>query len=395
MLHSYSFRNFQSFKEWTNVSLALGARSSTKSWTKHAPSGQLLSTALAIFGANASGKTALLKPLGFASHFIGSSFSDEANSPIPFTPHFSAPDEPFEIVVEAEDELGTVLKYELRATTKRVIHEALYQKKTRYAYLFVRDWNDTDKSYDIKQQGFGLPAAQAKSVRQNASLISTANQYGVDVSRYLNALLVTASNINLYGRWKARTDSSIACSFFREREHLRQRMVSLIKTWDLGISDITIHEIDRPSATKSIDAKNYEWRGVHKLDNGSEVLLPMHHESSGTQSAVVLLSRLLSALEVGGVALIDEMESDLHPHLVLSVLDLFAREATNPFGAQMIFTCHSTPVLDLLSKSQVIFVERDATESHAYRGDEIEGLRSDDNLRSKYESGALGAVPNT
>ena len=98
-------------------------------------------------------------------------------------------------------------------------------------------------------------------------------------------------------------------------------------------------------------------------------------------------------LAQGGVALIDELENDLHPHMVEPVLDLFANKSTNPHHAQIIFTCHTPEVLDLLHKAQVLFVEKTDCESVAYRGDEIEGLRSDDNLRAKYMSGALGAVP--
>jgi predicted ATPase len=90
---------------------------------------------------------------------------------------------------------------------------------------------------------------------------------------------------------------------------------------------------------------------------------------------------------------IDEMESDLHPMLLEPILELFDKQSTNPNGAQILFTCHSSKVLELLQKPQVTFVEKNMCESEAFRGDDVDGLRSDDNLRSKYESGAIGAIP--
>lgn len=49
-------------------------------------------------------------------------------------------------------------------------------KRYCFSYVFVRDWNEAANSYTVKQQDFGLVSQEAKRVRQNASLISTAAQ---------------------------------------------------------------------------------------------------------------------------------------------------------------------------------------------------------------------------
>ena len=67
----------------------------------------------------------------------------------------------------------------------------MYQKRERFSYVFVRDWNEDDKNYTVKQQDFGLAPQEAKKVRANASLISTAAQYGVPLAARLAE--VTAS----------------------------------------------------------------------------------------------------------------------------------------------------------------------------------------------------------
>ena len=89
----------------------------------------------------------------------------------------------------------------------------------------------------------------------------------------------------------------------------------------------------------------------------------------------------------------DELDSDLHPHLLEPLLELFSNPDTNPHRAQILFTCHMTEVLRFLQKSQVMLVEKDGLTSHAWRLDTVEGVRSDENRVAKYLAGAYGAVP--
>ena len=97
---------------------------------------------------------------------------------------------------------------------------------------------------------------------------------------------------------------------------------------------------------------------------------------------------------MGGLAVIDEFENDLHPHMLGAILELFANASTNPLNAQLIFTCHAVEVLNLIHKSQVILVQKDHNcESSACRLDAVTGIRNDDNFYAKYMAGAYGAVP--
>jgi len=94
------------------------------------------------------------------------------------------------------------------------------------------------------------------------------------------------------------------------------------------------------------------------------------------------------------VAIIDEIDNDLHPHLLPHLIDLFKFEHTNPHQAQLIFSCHTPEVLNILKKHQIYLVQKENQESEAWRLDEVVGVRSDDNLYAKYMAGAFDAVPN-
>lgn len=391
MLHQYSFKNFQSFKDTHVVSLKLNNQVPSRGWEANSQSGQRLSTALAVMGANGSGKTALLKPLVFVIDFIKHSFHAQPESDIPVIPYIGYEDEATEIELEMEDNKGTLWKYILKLTPKRVIYEALYRKKIRYNYVFIREWNG--KSYTIRQQNFDLNREESLKARPNASLISTAAQYGVEIFGQ-DTFADFVTNINISGRADSFPLSEIigaAGIYFNDTEAM-DLMTQLLTQWDLGLSDISLQE--KEIALKDGESKKvYLPFGVHTNKDGEVFRLPLYRESSGTQSLFILLSKLLPILKNGGLAVIDEIENDLHPHMVEPILDLFSNTNTNPNNAQIIFTCHSPEVLDFLQKGQVIFVEKNDCESEAFRGDEINGLRSDDNFRAKYMSGALGAVP--
>lgn len=394
MLLRYSFSNFQSFREPVEVSLALNGKVPASGWEALSPSGHRLSTAMGVIGPNGAGKTALLKPVVFGAWFITHSFQGKPDAPIPLVAHFSEPNEPSEFEFEVDGDDGRLWRYVLRATRERVLHEALYQMKERYRYVFVRDWDQASNSYRIKQQDFDFDPKEAKKVRPNASLISTAAQYGVELAQYL-ANLAVQSNIVVSGRLPYRPEVELpnAARHFSANEEQRKEMVRLLKSWDLGLSDVQLREITVQGLGEESKKVWFPF-GVHASREGVAHTLMFVDESSGTQSAFVLLSRLLQTLSVGGLAVIDEFESDLHPHMLEPILDLFANPKTNPKKSQLLFTCHATEVLSLLHKSQIMLVEKDdSCESSAWRMDAVKGIRNDDDFYSKYMAGAYGAVP--
>ncbi|ODV11525.1 MAG: abortive infection protein [Thiobacillus sp. SCN 64-317] len=392
MLHSYAFSNFQSFRERTEVDLTLSRKVALTDWMAESETGDRVSKLMAVIGPNGSGKTALLKPLVFMSWFTGQSFQQPVDAGIPAAPHSAAPDEPCEFEAMATDSEGRLWRYVLRCTPQRVLHEALYQKRERFGYVFVRDWDAQSRRYTVKQQDFGLPAAEARKVRPNVSLISWAAQFGVPLATHLANQRVV-SNVNVLGRVPMGDQAVLAAAeHFALHENQKTGMSRLLATWDLGLSGVALGQIP-VNDPQQPGRKVWFPFGQHR-SRGVDFQLPFALESSGTQGAFVLLSRLLQTLEIGGLAVIDEFENDLHPHMLEPILDLFANPATNPNQAQLLFTCHAMEVLNLIHKSQVMLVQKNPDcESSASRLDAVAGIRSDDNFYAKYMAGAYGAVP--
>lgn len=392
MLHSAKIRNFQSFLDEVHISMELSQHAPKDDRSSITPAGKNITKAMAVVGANASGKTALIKSMAFLDWFIKASFQNKVDAPIPLAPHFSAKDKPS--YFEVEFELGgKEWRYCLLADERRVHSESLHCKQSRaFSYVFTRDWDEHVQKYSIKQKQFGLLQKEAEKVRENASLIATAAQYDVPLALQIASCFVS-TNVNLFGRQHFDDLQIIGASaLYAANQGIRSQMTKLLCGWDLGLSDVRLDE-QVHLLESGIEQRIFVPVGLHKV-SGIDHALMFKHESSGTQGAYLLLSRILPVLERGGLAVIDELEADLHPHMLNPILDLFFSPKTNPHNAQIIFTCHSVEVLSLLHKSQVILVEKNSEcISDAWRLDSVKGVRADDNLYAKYMAGAYGAIP--
>jgi hypothetical protein len=397
MLHSYAFSNFRSFLERVEVSFALTEKDAVIGWDRASPvTGQRLTTAMAVLGGNASGKTSLLQPLAFLAWFIRFSFAAPPDAPVPIEPHFRGGDLPteFEVIADAL-EPETLFRYRLSVGAGTVHTESLETKLRRGQWQAVfRRERAKEGKYSVIQDQFGLDQAQAESVRPNVSLISWAAQFAVPLAQRL-AGFPFATNMFRGGRWWQPHHEAIqrCTDFYAHNPAARERMANFLKLWDLGISDVALHEVEIADQKTGEKKKQWFGVGVHRDANDRIHSLPLVQESSGTQSAFELLAAFLPVLESGGVVAWDELESDLHPHLLQALLEMFADNDTNPHRAQIIFTCHAVEILRLLQKPQIMLVEKDGLDSHAWRLDSVEGVRSDDNRVAKYLAGSYGGVP--
>lgn len=390
MLTSLSFKNYYSFADKAKLSFSLTERDTAEGWVRRSPSGERLTTAMAVMGPNAAGKSNLIKVGQFLAWFISDSFSIAPGEDMRFYPHAARSDEPSEFEVVYEDSKGTKWTYSLIAFQSKVMFESLTRRPNengaKSSSIFTRRLLSEDK-YEVAQN-LGLADSEAAKVRPNVSLISWARQYGSEVALRVGNTSVM-SNLDEWGR-NTRSEIFDAAKYFNENKQHSSHANQLLADWDFGLSEVRYEKIE----ARHIPEPATRWLpfGVHKHE-GSEFLLPLFMESSGTQSAFVLLSRLLPVLSSGGIALVDELESDLHPHIIEPLLRLFHDEKTNPKFAQIIFTCHSPEILNFLHRAQVTFVQKTDCVSEAYRGDSIRGLTDQHNLYKKYLSGALGAIP--
>ena len=397
MIHKYRFKNFFSFADETEVSFVLNRQVPDSDLVFESPCGVRLSKLLMAIGPNASGKTNVLKPLPFLQWFVAHSFTTrKPEDEILVQSHFFSDMANSEFEIEFEDK-GQHYRYSLVINPKRVVHESLHLKTSRFfSFIFRRDWSESVSSYNIRQQNFGFASREAEKVRPNASLIATAAQYNVPCARKLvNYFRKFYTNVNYSGRVDFETsDVFDTAEFFHGRPALRAQMSDILSDLDLGLAEVIIesHRYVEKESGKKEETKIPI--GIHRKGKKKQKLL-FWLESSGTQNAFVMLEKFLPALEHGGIVIIDEMEANLHPNMIVAMLELFIDPERNPNNAQIIFTCHAHEVLNEFQKEQVLLVEKDLdSNSIACRLGDIKGIRRDDNLLAKYRAGAYGAIPD-
>ena len=117
-------------------------------------------------------------------------------------------------------------------------------------------------------------------------------------------------------------------------------------------------------------------------------------ESNGTRHLFHLLPMIKYALDATGLAVLDEIDGDLHVDVVAELLRLFRSRESNPRGAQLLLTSHHAGLLDELEKEEIFIVEKDeGGATQVYGAQDVRGLRRDVRLYLRYRSGALGGIP--
>ena len=132
-----------------------------------------------------------------------------------------------------------------------------------------------------------------------------------------------------------------------------------------------------------------------KLDGGEPVGLDYSEESHGTQVLFQAAGAWINVLEKGEVILFDELETSLHPLLISYFVGQFHSTSSNPRHAQLIFSTHTTSLLDmdLFRRDQIWFVERGRkSASRLYPLTKFKP-RQGEALERGYLRGRYGALP--
>lgn len=141
---------------------------------------------------------------------------------------------------------------------------------------------------------------------------------------------------------------------------------------------------------------------THRNVSGELTLLDfLKHESAGTQRLAGIVGLILYALKTGSVFIVDELECSLHPLLMREIVLLFKKRRHNPKGAQIIFTTHNTDILDdsILRLSEIALVRKTVANGTLVRRlveakKDGEDIRNVTNFRKQYLAGFYSGVPH-
>ncbi len=382
MIKNVKAANFFSFKESAEISFEMN-----KNCPEDISKGKDYTTALCVMGPNASGKTNLLKVIPFIGIFCCTSVNFDHDAEIPVTPFMDNDQESTLFSIEFQYN-GYKYLYDLEVDRKEVIYEAISRGKEKYRLVVERDRGKVIPTTKEFQELKAIP-----NLRKNASIISIANMFGMTCLKEIGDFFQTiVTNVTGTGLMETPPTHKVS-SYYNEDPTLFNKVKKFIMENDTGVSDIRLQgreivdangkrsTIFEPVFSHTSEGKSYE---LHYL-----------FESSGTRELYCKLIHYFETLICGGVLVLDELDLHIHPMLLPKLLDLFLNEETNSKGAQILYTCHTLEVMDLMKKYRTMFVQKEDNKSFNFRLDEIPGsiLRNDKEITPLYRRGVIGGVP--
>lgn len=374
-----------------------------------------------VFGANGSGKSSLLDAMQFMRHLVLNSFhkkSDKRPDAEPFKFHSEWRKKPseFEVVFFHDD---SIYQYGFSIDHVRVLEEWLFvrpKKTQRERQIFTRIYDDENDQYTWEMNAEHLKGQRESwkdATREDALFLSTA------VHMNANVLEVPFEWFRKFWRFLGSdTMRSINITDRRmKKEGWKQRIQNFMAEADIHFCDLRVTERDVPAnvlamaealmkatddsedqsseSSESLSPKMIEISTVRKDETGDDIELPMDEESSGTQALFNLAAPILDVLDNGYVLFVDELNTNLHPLAFQHLVSLFAGSATNPHGAQLIFTTHDTSVADqeCMARDQIWLVEKgnDLAAKLIPLSDFKE--RDAKGFQKKYLDGRFGGIP--
>ena len=359
---------------------------------------------VALYGANASGKTTVLRALEFIETMIRDSvqrtvpgfagcerFNDEesANRPMRFAIELGGVmnlrQEVLQRIQAGEPAESGVYRYELEIDVEngiatRILSEALRQRpkgQGKWQRLFERDANGTVKD----SKSFSLSGFHhlVKTLASNHTVLSSFAKFQHPTARILveNARKAIFS-VEFVAQSLA--DKSVI-DYLKTQPYMVQRLNSALSRIDVGVEGLRWQD--------GADGPVLMFKHA-----GLAVEMPWSLESHGTRAFIKMFPFLVTVLDRGGLVAIDEMDAAIHPLVLPELLRWFYdKETRNKLDAQLWLSCHSASLLDELEKEEIVICEKDRQgRTRLFSLMDVK-VRRDENHYRKYLGGAYGGVP--
>lgn len=335
--------------------------------------GEQMLKSVALFGANASGKSNVIKAIRACVNMVRSShnynvdtrfaispfkFEDYANKPSSFYIRF-LPN-------------GVEYEYSFSFMHDEIITETLYYYPNgRKSLVFSRDENRGTEKKDIYEFKTVIkrPFDVADNTSKKTLYISRASQMDREIAQKI--FLFFCNDIVLDYQ-VANIDS--LDNLFKER---KEQMLEVLRTADSDIIDFKI--------------QNNAITTFHRT-NPSVAFDFETEESEGTKTLFQMMVRMIGIIHEGKMLLVDEIDNSFHTQLVEFVIGMF----NHSDHAQLIYTTHNTHLLntDFQRRDQVYFVNRrEDGSSDLYSLFDFKDFRDTLDMEKAYLQGRFDAIP--
>jgi AAA15 family ATPase/GTPase len=422
MIINFSVQNFGSIKDKQTLSFEADKSAHLENtyivnFGKH----RILKLAL-IYGANASGKTTILKALDFLRDIVLEPERKKTEE-LDFNPFLFDKNTPKQNSIISIEFVQNGIKYfyEVEFSKKAIVSEELNFYNPKKANIYKRK---TNLSHQFTEITFGSTISKDQTFEKNLEANTLWNntvlggflKTNIDFKElqeiidwfkdYLKPLVYTRTALE-----------GFVTSRINENEISKSDVVAILKKADFNISDIVIEEneekipdgliefLKKQVKEHSDKIKDLEEKGKvtavniefeHTVKN-SKYTLPLEYESQGTRRYYGFAGLLALLIKNPTLFPIDELEASLHPDLYLHFILSFL---LNSKTSQIIATTHNREILDnkdIFRNDAIWFTDKQencSTELYSLTDFDSSVVRNTTNILNAYKSGKLSGTPN-
>lgn len=431
MLLSAKFENIYSFNEETRILFTASKSDLLPLHVSRAEKRDDISVLRMglIYGANASGKSNIIKCLAIIKEFALNGWSNRKFN------YFKMTDDPQErSSIELEFKVNNqFFAYGITFSKGGLLEEWLYKTGSRTdAMIFERkrnddNWENTIASQYLKTETGSFLKFLIDGTPTKGTFLSEyikRNGKGIDAIKSTRKWF---ENLNIIFPNTHRTDFPFRAVNDNQFKNVMRELLGYFgtgisdllrvesKSEELGIPDeirqkieesldgkdektgIVIHNENRFIFAEKDVSKNLKWyelKTIHrKEDSSSDYIFEMFEESDGTSRLFDFIPMLIDMRSNDAVYIIDEVDRSLHPILTLKLLELYNSLLRNDSQMQLICTTHESNLLSTapIRQDEVWFVEKDKLgASHL---SSLCEYKPRENIQKGYLNGRYGAIP--
>jgi len=409
MILEVRLSNFYSIKEEICIDFRAGkintASSRKLSSNVFEWKGEVVLKSLGLFGANASGKSNIIKAISFCSRMILESHLSNENTIFNFEPFkfngLATVPSTFSIDFVIED---IEYEYAFVLTRNAILQESLYYyPKGKKAKIFTRDERtkgDKAQKYSFTEGVIPKPLDVAQSTSERTLYISRGSQMDRGVCKTVFRFFMNQMVLGLVPE-----NSEASLDLFEKNEELIKYALRICDSDILDVKAlkeqvlVTGASIPQRSGPGVLAAASMELRKEDRVrfvtyhNHAPEIPFDLQtEESTGTYRLFLILLSLIDAVRNSKIFLLDEFDASLHSILSGFILDLFHASTSSQF----LFTSHDTNLIDIdrLRRDQILFVrKREDGSSEVYSLFDYKDFRENMDAQKGYLQGRFDAVP--
>lgn len=410
MLIMFKVKNYTSFKDEAILDMRAVSYKQHPTHLLETHDGVKLVKTVAIYGANASGKSNFVSAMFFFENYIFDQFisKSEDNDFESYNKRMATRLEPFLLAehknMASEFDIifsynGKTIQYGFECTSEEVINEWYFIDNKK---VFERNKNTVTfgSLYDKYIKEFTKVPKERLYLSVLEYFLSE-EEKDIILSDFIH-FFTKEYDVFLEVFFESTIKHTLGSVGINKRLLTNKAFCKKVEKYliqiDVGIKGLRVGEQILMDEKTGKEKKRKTLKTIHDIYDENDKIcgqkeFDLQQESTGTLRFLRYIQEVVEMTERGGVFVVDEISARLHPLLAKLIIDIF-QDSKNT-KAQLIFTTHDISLLnkDQFRRDEVVFVDKNNKgESLMYSLSDLK-VRDDATFNKDYLQGKYGAIP--